>query len=226
MPVENIQRIEELVPLRNAIVTVADKTGLDRFAQRLVRVCPQVRFYATGGTYAVLRESLGATSAQRVVEMTRYTTQPVTHAGLARTIDFKLYIGLLADPFNNVHVQDLSSAGAAFFDMVVSNVHSLDELTEEGRADPEAVRLNLDIGGPGMLRAGVRNYLRVANVVDPQDYERIADHIEENGGNTALDLRLELARKALRLVARNDLAMADYLDQLEGDRVRSRYTMA
>ena len=220
---EKVRKIEDLVKVRNVIVSTADKRGLAEFAPKLVKICPQVRFYATGGTYAVLRESLGDMAAQRVVEMTRYTTQPITHSGLARTIDFKIYIGLLADPFNKVHVQDLSSAGAAFFDIVISSVHLYADLAAEGEPLPEDLRANIDIGGPGMIRAGVRNFLRVAVVVDPDDYGRVLEHITENGGKTDLELRLELARKAFRLMAKNDTALAEYFERLDKATLQEHY---
>lgn len=220
---EKVRKIEDLVQVRNVIVSAADKRGLAEFAPQLVKICPQVRFYATGGTYAVLREALGDMAAQRVVEMNRYTTQPITHAGLARTIDFKIYIGLLADPFNPIHVQDLSSAGAAFFDIVLSNVHLYSDLSADGEPLPEELRSNIDIGGPGMIRAGVRNYLRVAVVVDPDDYGLLLDHITENDGRTDLGLRLELARKAFRLIAKNDTALADYFGRLDREALLEHY---
>lgn len=220
---EKIRKIEDLVQVRNVIVSAADKRGLAEFAPQLVEICPQVRFYATGGTYAVLREALGDMAAQRVVEMNRYTTQPITHAGLARTIDFKIYIGLLADPFNPIHVQDLSSAGAAFFDIVLSNVHLYSDLAPEGEPLPEELRSNIDIGGPGMIRAGVRNYLRVAVVVDPDDYGLLLEHIKTNEGKTDLALRLELARKAFKLIAKNDTALAEYFGRLDRETLFEHY---
>lgn len=222
---EKVMRFENLVKIKNVIVSTADKRGLAELAPRLVKSCPQVRFYATGGSFRLLREALGELAKQRVVEMNRYTTQPVTHAGLARTIDFKIYIGLLADPFNEVHVRDLSSAGAAFFDMVISNIHLYSDLAAESDPDPdpETVRSNIDIGGPGMIRAGVRNLLRVATVVDPEDYTYLAEHVAEHEGHTTLDLRLELARKAFRMIAKNDVALADYFSRLDAESLTHYY---
>ena len=110
-----------------------------------------------------------------------------------------------------------------FFDVVVSNVHLYAELASEGDPEPEAVRSNIDIGGPGMIRAGVRNYLRVATIVDPDDYGMVIDHVKSNSGPTSLDLRLELARKAFRLIARNDVALADYFGRLDGDSLQNYY---
>ncbi len=221
---DRINTCEDLVSVRNVIVSTADKRGLEEFAPRLVELCPQVRFYATGGTFALLKECLGPLAAQRLVEMTRYTTQPITHAELARTIDFKIYIGLLADPFNPTHVQDLSSAGAAFFDVVISNVHLYEDLIYEGDPDPETVRGAIDIGGPGMIRAGVRNYLRVATIVDPDDYNGFLDHIESNDGQSRLNLRLDLARKAFHLIAKNDSELAEYFGRLDVETLKDVYS--
>ena len=100
------------------------------------------------------------------------------------------------------------------------------QLAADGEPDPEVVRANIDIGGPGMIRAGVRNFLRVATVVDPDDYGMLLDHVEEHSGCTRLKLRLELARKAFRLIAKNDTQLAEYLGRLEAATLTEDYEEA
>jgi phosphoribosylaminoimidazolecarboxamide formyltransferase/IMP cyclohydrolase len=205
------------------MVSVSDKSQLEVFAPRLAEICPGLRFYATGGTQAFLKEALGEAAPQRVVEITRYSTRPVTHSGLARTTDFKLYLGLLADPHNKVHVTDVSAAGAVFFDMVVSNMLPFPDVGAEGSLDPEETRLRIDIGGPGMVRAGVRNFVRVAVVVDPADYDEVLARVKELEGHTDLAMRLKLARKAFSITSENDEKIVRFFESLNPDKVRAAY---
>jgi len=223
MPVDRVKRLDDLVRIRNVVVSVSDKTGLDRFAPRLADACPRSRFYATGGTFTFLRTALGDDAPQRVVDMTRYSTRPVTHSGLARTTDYKLYLGLLADPYNEVHVNDVSAAGAVFFDMVVSNVLPFPDIRSGSALDPEETRLRIDIGGPGMVRAGMRSYLRVAVVVDPADYDEVVSRVKELGGQTDLALRLKLASKAAARAVESDERIAQFLQSLDADSVRAGF---
>ncbi len=220
---DRVTRVDDLVKVRNVVVSVSDKTNLERFAPMLLEACPGMRFYATGGTHRFLTEVVGDRAPQKVVEITRYSTRPVTHSGLARTTDFKLYLGLLADPWNDVHVNDVSASGAVFFDMVVSNLTPFPDAEAAPAADVESTRLAIDIGGPGMVRAGCRNFVRVAVVADPADYDAVVGRIAELGGKTDLAMRLELARKALRLSTKNDERITDFFDSLTPERVRASY---
>jgi len=223
MPIDKITDLENQIQVRNVIVSVADKRGIEKLAPRLLELCPGLRFYATGGTFRALREVIGLDAPQHLVEMTRYCIQPVTKSGLARTVDFKVYIGLLADPFNEIHVADLSKAGAVFFDMVISNLAPFPEAEDAAGVDDEERRLMIDIGGPGMIRGGMSNYLRVATVTDPDDYDRVLERIEQLNGQTDLELRHELARKAAQVTARNAAAIARYFEELTPETLKDLY---
>jgi phosphoribosylaminoimidazolecarboxamide formyltransferase/IMP cyclohydrolase len=87
----------------------------------------------------------------------------------------------------------------------------------------EQARGNIDIGGPCMIRAAAKNFIRVAPVVDPADYAMITDVLRSNGGATPLDLRFRLARKAFRHTAAYDRAIADYLEGTVYEDVKSCY---
>jgi len=225
MQIDRVTRVDDLVEVRNVVVSVANKAGLEEFAPALVESCSGIRFYATGGTHAFLSEVIGERAAQKVVDITRYSTRPVTHSGLARTTDFKMYLGLLADPWNEVHVNDVSAAGAVFFDLVISNMHPFPDVRSDNGLDPEVVRGLIDIGGPGLVRAAVRNYVRVAVVPDPEEYSYVAERITALGGKTDLALRLDLAQKAFTSAAHNAEHVAEFFKSLTPESIRAAYNI-
>lgn len=222
---QKVRRLEDEVKVRNALVSVSDRSGLEKITKRLIELCPNLRFYTTGGTHDYLQDTLGAASKQHLVEMRRYTTRPQMRSGLARTIDYKIYIGLLADPHNDVHVSDISQSGAVFFDLVICNMLPFEEATEEKPLDLEKVRATIDIGGLSMIRAAARNFLRVATVVDPNDYDKVINKVEELGGKTDFEFRLELARKAFKRSSTYDAAVSTFLDKLDPEELKGFYSM-
>jgi len=96
-------------------------------------------------------------------------------------------------------------------DMVVVNLYPFEATIAKEGVTPEQARGNIDIGGPCMIRASAKNFLRVAPVVDPGNYQTIIAEIEKNSGCTSLALRFDLARKAFAYTASYDKAIAAYL---------------
>ena len=90
-----------------------------------------------------------------LISISDYTGQPEMQGGLVKTLDFKIYTGLLSEKYNEAHQADLVRTGAVNFDMVVVNLYPFSETVSKG-ADPEEARANIDIGGPAMLRASTR----------------------------------------------------------------------
>ena len=114
-----VQKIDDRVEIRNVLLSVFDKTGLDALVAGLLSACPHVRFYSTGGTYKAVQALLGADAAKRLVSVSDYTGQPEMQGGLVKTLDFKIYLGLLGETYNAAHQADLQRTGAVAFDMVV-----------------------------------------------------------------------------------------------------------
>lgn len=211
MAVNIVERIDDWVPVRNVLASVSDKTGLDRFIPALVALNPEVTIYSTGGTYAALRTVLGAGAAQHLRRVSDYTGQPEMQGGLVKTLDFKIYLGLLSETYNVAHAADLARTGALPMDMVVVNLYPFAQTVARPDATPEQARANIDIGGPCMVRAAAKNFLRVAAVTDPADYDRVLEELRRNGGRLSLATRFALAQKAFAHTAAYDTAIASYL---------------
>ena len=211
MSINVVERIDDLVKVRNILVSVSDKSGLDRFIPDLVEMNPQIQFFSTGGTFARINEILGESAGGRLMQVSDFTGQPETQGGLVKTLDFKIYLGLLTETYNDAHQKDLKRTGSVPIDMVVVNLYPFKETISRRDVTVEQARGNIDIGGPCMIRASAKNFIRVASVVDPADYGRIIAVLKENRGSTSLELRFDLARKAFDHTAAYDRTIADFL---------------
>ena len=207
-----VEKIDDYVRIRRVLVSVSDKSGLDILIPGLVDINPDVRLYATGGTFKTINEILGPeVSARHLVTVADYTGQPETQGGLVKTLDFKIYLGLLTETYNDAHKTDLDRTGAAPLDLVVCNLYPFEAVVAREGATVEAARANIDIGGPCMIRAAAKNYLRVAALVDPQDYPSFLASLRADDGSLDLANRFELAQKAFAHTAAYDRAIAAHL---------------
>jgi phosphoribosylaminoimidazolecarboxamide formyltransferase/IMP cyclohydrolase len=201
------------VPVRNVILSTYDKTGLVDFASGLREYSAELRLFTTGGTYRVLDEAFGGTDV--VQRISDYTGRPELQGGLVKTLDYALYLGLLADPLNPAHAADMERVGAAPFDMVVVNLYPFTEAVARDPDSIETARDFIDIGGPTMLRAAAKSFYRIAAVSDPGDYDRVLRVVAEHGGTTP-ELRYELAQKVFALTAAYDTSIRDHLARSAG----------
>lgn len=211
MAMNVVDRIDELVKVRHVLISVSDKTGLERLVPRLREINPEVRIFSTGGTFTRLKQILGPSAEQCLTQVSAYTGQPETQGGLVKTLDFKIYLGLLTETYNQAHQSDLARTGAVPIDMVVVNLYPFQATIAQSGVTVEQARGNVDIGGPCMIRAAAKNFIRVAGVVDPHDYERIVNELEARDGCLSLALRYELACKAFEHTAEYDRTIADFL---------------
>jgi phosphoribosylaminoimidazolecarboxamide formyltransferase/IMP cyclohydrolase len=211
MSINVVEKIDNEVQVRHVLISVSDKTGLELLVPEMRKVCPEVRFFSTGGTFARLKELLGAEAQTCLTQVSDYTGQPETQGGLVKTLDFKIYLGLLTETYNPAHQADLARTAGVPIDMVVVNLYPFQATIAMEGVTVEQARGQIDIGGPCMIRAAAKNFIRVASVVDPQDYERILNELAIRKGCTSLNLRYELACKAFAHTAEYDGAIARYL---------------
>jgi phosphoribosylaminoimidazolecarboxamide formyltransferase / IMP cyclohydrolase len=211
MTINRVERIDDRVNLRHVLVSVSDKRGLDMFVPELLRLNPDLRIFSTGGTFSHLEKILGEKAGRNLTQVSDYTGQPETQGGLVKTLDFKIYLGLLTETYNEAHQTDLKRTQSVSIDMVVVNLYPFRETIAKTGVTAEEARGNIDIGGPCMIRASAKNFIRVASVVDPADYPLILSELESNQGKTSLALRFRLAQKAFAHTAEYDRAIADYL---------------
>ncbi len=219
MAFNSVRRAQDLVPTRHVIISTYDKTGLAELVRGMAASCPGLCVYSTGGTYDCLANVRGF----ELIKISDYTGQGEMKGGLVKTLDWKIYLGLLAEPGDADHAADLARSGAVAFDMVVANLYPFAEAAADTSATPESLRQNIDIGGPSMLRAAAKNYLRVASVSSPAQYGAVAEELRAAGGHTSLETRRWLAVETFALVSRFDAAVSARIGGLDAAAVAASY---
>lgn len=223
MSLNIVSKIDGRVRVKNVLMSVSDKSGLEEFVPALVKACPGVKIYSTGGTYTKVREILGDAAAGTLVAVSDYTGQPEMQGGLVKTLDFKIYLGLLSETYNDAHQSDLARLSALPIDMVVVNLYPFQATVAKPGVTPEMARTNIDIGGPCMVRASAKNYLRVASVTDPLDYPNIVQELSSHDGTIGLDTRFKLMKKAFAHTAQYDTAIAGFFTTRTWEEVKGTY---
>ncbi len=212
MAIRRVENIDDLVPVRHAIISVSDKSGLDVLVPGLIELNPEVVIYSTGGTYNTINEMLGENAAKNVKEVSSYIGQPETEGGLVKTLDFKLFLGYLTETYSQAHQEDLRRTNSVPIDLVVFNLYPFEKTVAKEGIDIEDARGNIDVGGPSALRAAAKNWHRIATVVDPADYETLLNEMRVNEGGTRVATRFELHKKVFRHLANYNTAIADYVE--------------
>ena len=226
MSINVVERIDDRIRIRHMLVSVSDKSGLDAFVPELVRQNPDLRIFSTGGTFSHLEKILGKHAGRNLTQVSDYTGQPETQGGLDKTLDFKIYLGLLTETYNEAHRADLQRTGSVPIDLVVVNLYPFRETIAKAGVTVEQARGNIDIGGPCMIRAAAKNFIRVASVVDPADYPLILSELKARSGALPLALRFRLAQKAFAHTADYDRAIAGYLGGVAAAEIGKSYTVA
>jgi phosphoribosylaminoimidazolecarboxamide formyltransferase / IMP cyclohydrolase len=226
MAVNIVRQVDDWVKIQRVLVSVSDKTGLDVLIPGLVEINPEIHFYSTGGTHTAIAKILGTVKAGRhLAQVSDYTGQPETQGGLVKTLDFKIYLGLLTETYNSFHQADLTRTNSVPLDMVVVNLYPFEATIARQGVSVEEARANIDIGGPCMIRAAAKNYLRVAPVVDPVNYVELLALLKAHGGKLNLAKRFELARKAFALTAKYDAAISEFLAKQNPEAVPPIYVL-
>jgi phosphoribosylaminoimidazolecarboxamide formyltransferase/IMP cyclohydrolase len=188
-------------PIRRALVSVYDKTGLDELGAALAAAGVQV--VSTGSTAARLK-AVGV-PVTPVEELTGF---PECLDGRVKTLHPKVHAGILADRRKPEHEQQLADLGVQPFDLVVVNLYPFVETVASGATPDECVE-QIDIGGPSMVRAAAKNHPSVAVVVDPASYDAVRAALEDGG--FTLKQRQALAAKAFQHTASYDIAVASWM---------------
>lgn len=200
-PDPSLYRTRDIVPVRRALISVSDKTGLLDLAAALAGA--GVELVSTGSTAATI-----AAAGHPVTEVAEVTGFAEALDGRVKTLHPSIHAGILADLRLESHEQQLADLGIAAFELVVVNLYPFVQTVASG-AEPPAVVEQIDIGGPAMVRAAAKNHANVAIVVDPADYATIVDALA--AGGTSLTTRERLAAAAFAHTARYDTAVAEYL---------------
>lgn len=200
----NDHHTEEMRPIRRALMSVSDKTGIVEFARALRSF--GVEILSTGGTAKTLR---GA--GLEVRDVSDVTEFPEMMDGRVKTLHPRIHGGILAVRDNAEHVAALEEHGIVPIDLVVINLYPFEQtIAREGVALDEAVE-QIDIGGPAMIRSAAKNFRDVTVVVSPGEYAKVAEEMQRSGGQVSLPTRRRLALHAFSRTARYDAAITSYL---------------
>ncbi|HJR82437.1 MAG TPA: bifunctional phosphoribosylaminoimidazolecarboxamide formyltransferase/IMP cyclohydrolase, partial [Sphingomicrobium sp.] len=192
----------DLVPVKRALISLSDKSGLDALAADLSK--RGVELVSTGGTAAKLRE-LG----HEVRDVSDLTGFPEMMDGRVKTLHPKVHGGLLGVRDNPEHSAAMEQHGIQPIDLVVVNLYPFEATVARGAGRDEIIE-NIDIGGPSMVRSAAKNHAHVAIVTDPADYDELLRELSEHDGATSFAFRKRLAAKAFAQTAAYDSMISQW----------------
>ncbi|MTH78149.1 bifunctional phosphoribosylaminoimidazolecarboxamide formyltransferase/IMP cyclohydrolase [Paracoccus aestuariivivens] len=202
------------IPLKRALLSVSDKTGLIEFARALAS--RGVELLSTGGTAKALREA-----GLSVIDVAQVTGFPEMMDGRVKTLHPVVHGGLLALRDNAEHMAAATSHGIGMIDLLVVNLYPFEETVAKG-ADYDDCIENIDIGGPAMIRAASKNHAFVTVVVDVQDYASVLAELDANDDTTRYAFRQRQAQIAYARTAAYDAAVSAWMAQAIGEETPRR----
>jgi phosphoribosylaminoimidazolecarboxamide formyltransferase / IMP cyclohydrolase len=203
--------MSDLVPVRRALISVSDKTGLIPFATALVNEFG-VELISTGGTAKALRDA-----GLAVKDVSEITGFPEVMDGRVKTLHPSIHGGLLALRDHPEHVAAMRQHGITPIDLVVVNLYPFQQtVAKPGVSFEEAIE-NIDIGGPSMIRSAAKNHRSVLVVTSPDRYEKVLGDLREHKGSSCGKHRLKQAQRAYQHTSEYDHAIQTYLKtQIDG----------
>lgn len=188
-------------PIRRALVSVYDKTGLVELGQVLSEF--GIEILSTGSTAKTLKDA-----GVPVTEVSSYTGFPEIMGGRVKTLHPRIHSGILADQNNPEHIKAIEELDIAPFDLVVINLYPFAATIASGAGFAECIE-QIDIGGPSMLRGAAKNHGSVAVICQPTQYEMLISAVR--AGGFISNERRELALQVFRTTAEYDLTIANWL---------------
>ncbi|WP_051973234.1 bifunctional phosphoribosylaminoimidazolecarboxamide formyltransferase/IMP cyclohydrolase [Cryobacterium sp. MLB-32] len=208
----SLYRNRDLIPIKRALISVSDKSGLLELAG--VLASSGVEIVSTGSTAATIRAA-----GHEVTDVSAVTGFPESLDGRVKTLHPGVHAGILADLRLESHEAQLNDLGIEAFQLVVVNLYPFVETVESGAEAADVIE-QIDIGGPALVRAAAKNHANVAIVVDPANYGEIVEAVA--AGGSTLKLRQKLASLAFEHTADYDLSVSAWFtenvyDQWEED---------
>ncbi len=197
----------ELKPIRRALLSVTDKSGLIDFARALA--AHGTDLISTGGTARALRDA-----GLQVRDISDLTGFPEMLDGRVKTLHPKVHGGILHIRSNAEHVAAVEAHAIEPIDMVVVNLYAFEKTAQRPGVTTEEMIENIDIGGPSMLRSAAKNFEDVAVVTRAADYAALTEELSAHQGQLSHETRWRLAKQAFATTAAYDAAIASTLEQL------------
>ncbi|KRA16181.1 MULTISPECIES: bifunctional phosphoribosylaminoimidazolecarboxamide formyltransferase/IMP cyclohydrolase [unclassified Lysobacter] len=201
------------LPVRRALLSVSDKSGLLDLARALS--AHGVELLSTGGTAKAIRDA--GLAVRDVSEVTGF---PEMMDGRVKTLHPLVHGGLLG----RAGIDDavMAEHGIGAIDLLVLNLYPFEQVSAKADSSFEDIVENIDIGGPAMLRSAAKNFARVAVATDPAQYAALIEELQTNAGTLSAQTRFALSVAAFNRVAQYDACIANYLSSLDADGVRSQ----
>ncbi len=193
-----------MVKIRRAIISVSDKMGVAAFAKGLSQ--RGVQILSTGGTARLLRDS-----EVSCMDVSEYTGFPEMLDGRVKTLHPKVHGGILGMRDNEKHVAKMKEYDIEPIDLIAINLYPFEKTVADPKCSIEDAIEQIDIGGPAMIRSAAKNHKFVTVIVDPADYYRVLEEMDENDGGVSDSLRYELCVKAYTRTAQYDTAISNWL---------------
>ncbi|MEM1074017.1 MAG: bifunctional phosphoribosylaminoimidazolecarboxamide formyltransferase/IMP cyclohydrolase [Pseudomonadota bacterium] len=193
----------DLAPMRRALLSVSDKSGLIELGQALAE--NGIELLSTGGTAKTLRQA-----GLVVTDVADLTGFPEMMDGRVKTLHPVVHGGLLALRDNESHVHAMQEHRIEPIDLVVVNLYPFESTVSKGAPYADIIE-NIDIGGPAMIRSAAKNHESVTVVVDVEDYDVLVQELKAHDGHTTYSLRQRLAQTAYARTAAYDTAVSTWM---------------
>jgi phosphoribosylaminoimidazolecarboxamide formyltransferase / IMP cyclohydrolase len=208
---EFVKKIDNLIPLNFVLCSCTNKDGLvsnKRSDGSIIKgvpdngllgfihsINPSVKFISTGGTYKIIKEA-----DLPVIEVAKYTGYPEMKTGLVKSLHPAIHAGILAHKYTDSDDEFMKEHKLNYFDALIVNFYALDKMADNPDATFEMIRQSIDIGGPTMAHNARKSFISTAILTDPNDYEKLIDELIANKGAVSLKTRLELSKKASKMI--------------------------
>ena len=209
--------MSEIVPIRTALISVSDKTGLVEFAEALTATGTKI--LSTAGSDKMLREA-GIT----VTEVSEHTGFPEILGGRVKTLVPHVHGGILGKRHDPNHITEMAEHGIAPIDLVAVNLYPFEATVARDAEFGECIE-NIDIGGPAMIRSAAKNHEGVAVLTEPAHYAKVLEEIAAHGGTT-LATRRALAAAAYARTAAYDSAISGWFAEQLGETYPERFSFS
>jgi len=203
-----------MYPIKRALISVSDKTGIVQFTRQLVEF--GVDILSTGGTAKLLEKNGIA-----VTEVSDYTKFPEMMDGRVKTLHPKIHGGLLGR--RSIDDQIMEEYGIQSIDLIVVNLYPFQQTVARPDCNLPMAIENIDIGGPAMLRSAAKNHTAVTVVVDSSDYDTVITEMQDNNQAVSNATRFSLAVRAFEHTASYDGAIANYLGAIRSDGNKAKF---
>jgi phosphoribosylaminoimidazolecarboxamide formyltransferase/IMP cyclohydrolase len=209
--------MSDFLPIKRALISMSDKTGMVEFAQKLAAL--GVEILSTGGSAKAMREA----GVPNVVDVSTHSGFPEILDGRVKTLVPQIHGGILGRRDVPAHVAQMAEHGIVPIDLVAVNLYSFEATVAAGAGFEDCVE-NIDIGGPAMIRAAAKNHDFVAVLTAPEHYETVLNDIAAHGG-TSLATRRSLAAQAYARTAAYDAGIASWFAGQNGVNFPATFTI-